>query len=129
MRRNSRGWSHVRLAFSSPSVMTTTSWQLVGGVAAARLDAVEQPTDGVVERCRPSWFEPLGDRAHLDEWPGIDDDVVRRQIVELDDRDRGVAGDRALLGEEAVEANDDLAGDAGHGAGAVEQEPDLGART
>jgi hypothetical protein len=53
--------------------------------------------------------------------------VLRVLAVELHQGDAGIGPGGLLCGEEGVEAADDVIGDAGQGAGAVEQEMDVGA--
>jgi hypothetical protein len=98
--------------------------ELVGRIAAAALGPVEQELDGVVQRGAPTWLEPVANRAHGIQGPGVDDDFVGVIAIELDDGDRGLAARRPLLGEEPVEAGDDVVGDRLHRARAVEEEPD-----
>ena len=77
--------------------------ELVGVVAAVALGAVEEQPDGVVQRRHAARFEATGDRADGAERRGVDEDVVRIVVVELDDGDGRFAAGGTLTGEEAVE--------------------------
>ena len=56
---------------------------------------------------------------------GVEDDLVRVLVVELDEGHAGVVAVGLLLGEQPVEAGDDLLGHGRHGAGPVEQDVDV----
>ena len=119
---------HRRLAFSWPSVNTTT--RLSVGAPPACLGAVEQQRGGVEQRRVAARLELV--RPQRDDRRDVD---VVEQRPRADPRSSNctnvtfaVAAHRPLLGEEHVAAADDGLGDRLHRAGSVEQEPDARAR-
>ena len=105
---------------------------LLGGVAGssqgggAAGSPADEPARAVEQRRPAARLEGVVVEGHdLGDRDGVGEHLQRVLAVELDQRHPGVVAVGLLLGQQVVEARDDLLGHGSHGAGPVEQDEEV----